>query len=149
MSTKSIPGIGTATKQDHAFGATMLTLRTKIGFTQARLSEYLGISRRAVGEWEAGNSYPKPGHLKAIIALAVKCYAFHAGHEAEEVRAFWRAAHAKVLLDEHWLAGLLDGSALQSQVNMMSAEDASSYWKDEAWMERSIALYKKVEKRHG
>jgi hypothetical protein len=33
--------------------------------------------------------------------------AFHAGHEAEEVRAIWHAAHQNVLLDEGWLWRLL------------------------------------------
>lgn len=141
----NIPGI--VARPDLVFGAAMLTLRTKIGFTQTVLAGHLGVSRRSVGEWEYGNSYPKPEHLKGFIELAVKCGAFHAEHEVEEIRAFWKAAHAKVLLDEHWLAGLLDGS-VQDQVNAMSTESASSGWKDEAWMERSIALYRKVEK-HG
>ena len=33
--------------------------------------------------------------------------AFTAGREAEEIRALWKVAHQKVLLDEQWLLGLL------------------------------------------
>ncbi len=94
-------------ERDYAFGQTILTLRTALGLTQAGLAEYLGISRRAVGGWEAGGSYPKAGHLKQLIAFAVQQQAFPAGREAEEVRAFWHAARQKVLLDEQWLSALL------------------------------------------
>ena len=94
-------------EQDYAFGQAMLTLRTSIGLTQAGLAELLGVSRRAVGKWEAGGAYPKAGHLKALLAFAVKQQAFRAGNEEQEIRAFWKASHQKVLLDESWLFTLL------------------------------------------
>src|SRR5260221_3790959 len=94
-------------ERDYAFGQAMLGLRTAIGLPQTGLAEYLGISRRAVGEWEAGSSYPKAERLKEFIALAVQHQAFPAGREAEEIRTFWKAARQKVLLDEPWLATLL------------------------------------------
>ncbi len=94
-------------ERDYAFGQQLLTLRTAIGLTQSGLAEYLGVSRQAVGDWEAGSSYPKAEHLKAFITLAVQHQAFHASHEAAEIQAFWKAAHQKVLLDETWLGELL------------------------------------------
>src|SRR2546425_1081179 len=94
-------------ERDYAFGQTMLTLRTAIGLTRAGIAEHLGVSRHAVGEWEAGSSYPKAEHLKALLALAVGQQAFPAGREEEEIRAFWKAAHQKMLLDESWLSTLL------------------------------------------
>ena len=93
--------------RDYAFGQVMLSLRSTLELTQAELAGFLGVSRRAVGDWEAGNKYPKADHLKQFIALAVKQGAFPAGREAEAGRALWRAAHQKVLLDEDWLASLL------------------------------------------
>ena len=72
-------------ERDYAFGELILTLRSAIGLTQAGLSAQLGISKRAVGEWEAGSSYPKASHLQALIALAVKEQVFPVGHEAEEI----------------------------------------------------------------
>ena len=93
--------------RDYAFAQAMLTLRTAIGLTQAGLARHLGVSRKAVGEWEAGLTYPKTEHLKAFIALAVEQHAYPLGHEAEEIRTFWHGAHQKVLLDEAWLALLL------------------------------------------
>jgi WD40 repeat protein/transcriptional regulator with XRE-family HTH domain len=94
-------------ERDFVFGQTMLTLRSAIGLTQVQLANHLGISRRAVGEWEAGSSYPKAEHLKEVIALGVKQQAFPAGYETEEIRLLWKAAHQKELLDEHWLCALL------------------------------------------
>jgi WD40 repeat protein/transcriptional regulator with XRE-family HTH domain len=95
-------------ERDYAFGQMMLTLRTAIGLTQGGLADLLGISRRAVGEWEAGSSYPKPEHLKHFISLAVKHQAFPAGSEAQEIHTLWKAAHQKVILDEQWLSALLN-----------------------------------------
>ena len=94
-------------ERDYAFGQAMLTLRTALGLTQAGLAEFLGVSRKAVGQWESGGSYPKASHLKALLTLAVQQGTFPAGREAEEMRAFWKAAHQKVLLDESWLSALL------------------------------------------
>ncbi len=94
-------------ERDSAFGQSMLTLRTTLGLTQAELADRLGVSRRAVGEWEVGSSYPKAERLKQLIELAVKQQAFPAGREEEEIHAFWKAAHQKVLLDESWLSTLL------------------------------------------
>ena len=56
-------------ERDYAFGQEMLTLRTSIGLTQAGLADLLGVSRRAVADWEAGSSYPKTERLKQLIAL--------------------------------------------------------------------------------
>src|SRR5262249_26327022 len=52
-------------------------------------------------------AYPKVERLKELIELGVHVSAFAAGSEEEEIRAFWRAAHQKVLLDESWLQTLL------------------------------------------
>ncbi len=49
--------------RDYAFGQVMLTLRTVIGLTQIELADLLGVTRRAVGDWEGGLTYPKAEHL--------------------------------------------------------------------------------------
>ncbi len=94
-------------ERDYAFGQLMLSLRMRISLTQAGLAERLHVQRRAVAGWEAGSSYPKAEHLKELMTLAVRASAFAAGREEEEIRALWKAAHQKVLLDEAWLAALL------------------------------------------
>lgn len=96
---------------DYAFGQAMLTLRSAMGLTQAGLANLLGVSRYALGDWEAGENYPKVEHLKHFITLAVQQQAFPVGHEAEEIHRLWELAHQKVLLDEHWLTALLTAAS--------------------------------------
>lgn len=100
----------TYTERDFTFGQTMLTLRTTIGLTQAAVAEYLGVSRRAVGDWETGNTYPKVDNLKQLTALAVKYQAFEAGKERTEIQTLWQTARQIVRLDEHWLTELLNNT---------------------------------------
>jgi transcriptional regulator with XRE-family HTH domain len=99
---------------DYAYGASMLALRTTISLSQGELAKHLCVSRRAVGEWEAGNSYPKACHLKALIELGAKSEAFTLGSEAKEIRALWKAARQKVQIDEHWLSTLLKEQSSQT-----------------------------------
>src|SRR5512135_1505374 len=94
-------------ERDYAFGQRMLTLRTALRLTQAELAEQSGVSVRAVVDWEGGSSYPTAEHLQQVITLAVRASIFSLGHEEQEIRALWQAAHQKVLLDEPWLATLL------------------------------------------
>lgn len=105
-------------ERDYAFGRMMLTLRTAIRLTQAELANLLSISRRAVGDWEAGNSYPKGEHLKHFIELALEKHTFPAGQEAEQIRLLWQAARQKVLLDEQWLAALVNHASPQQVVHV-------------------------------
>ena len=65
--------------RDYAFGQVMLTLRTKIGLTQAGLADFLGVSRRTVGDWEAGNKYPNAEHLNEFITLPSSIMPFQLG----------------------------------------------------------------------
>jgi WD40 repeat protein/transcriptional regulator with XRE-family HTH domain len=94
-------------ERDYAFAQLVLTLRTAIGLSQAGLAQRLGASRRAVADWEGGLGYPKAERLKELIALGMQQQAFPAGREEEEIRALWKAAHQKVLLDDVWLHDLL------------------------------------------
>jgi WD40 repeat protein/transcriptional regulator with XRE-family HTH domain len=102
--------------RDYAFGQTMLAIRTRIGLTQVALADYLGVSRRAVGDWEAGNSYPKTEHLKKFVTLAIEQNAFSIGHEAEEIHALWNTSHQKLLFDEAWLKEVLSEAHYPTQV---------------------------------
>ena len=100
-------------ERDYAFGQAMLSLRTAIGLTQVGLAEILRVSRKAISRWEAGETYPKAEHLKALLAFAVRQRVFPVGREEEEIRTFWHAAHQKVLLDESWLQRLLGTQRLR------------------------------------
>src|SRR5260370_74565 len=110
-------------ERDYAFGQVMLTLRTRLELTQTELADMLGVTRRAVIDWEGGLTYPKADHLKQFVVLATQRQAWPFGREAEEVRALWQAARQKVLLDEAWLGGLL--SHLQAHPASQPGEETS------------------------
>src|SRR6266852_6301004 len=110
-------------ERDYAFGQVMLTLRTRLELTQTELADMLGVTRRAVIDWEGGLTYPKADHLKQFVVLATQRQAWPFGREAEEVRALWQAARQKVLLDEAWLGGLL--SHLQAPPASQPGEETS------------------------
>jgi transcriptional regulator with XRE-family HTH domain len=98
-------------ERDYTFGQVMLKLRTSIGLTQAGLAERLRVSRRAVGEWEGGLNYPKAPHLQHFLELCVQQHVFAPEQEEEEIRALWKTAHQRVLLDEAWLSSMLTRSS--------------------------------------
>src|SRR6266851_1176606 len=110
-------------ERDYAFGQVMLTLRTRLELTQTELADMLGVTRRAVIDWEGGLTYPKADHLKQFVVLATQRQAWPFGREAEEVRALWQAARQKVLLDEAWLGGLL--SHIQAPPASQPGEETS------------------------
>ena len=58
--------------RDYAFADQTLALRERAGLTQRELAELLGGSERAIGGWEAGESYPGTHRLKQLIALLVE-----------------------------------------------------------------------------
>src|SRR2546430_14690346 len=79
-------------ERDYAFGQSMLTLRTKLGLTQAELADRLGVSRRAGGEWGLGSRFPKAAHPKALLAPGLRRAALADGRAGTAARAFWEAA---------------------------------------------------------
>jgi WD40 repeat protein/transcriptional regulator with XRE-family HTH domain len=96
---------------DYAFGQRILKLRSRIGLTQASLAALLGVSRRAVGKWEAGSNYPQAEHLQHFLELCVQQHVFTPEREEEEIRALWKMAHQRMFLDEAWLAAVLARSS--------------------------------------
>lgn len=91
----------------------MIALRHAIGLSQVELSQHLGVSREAVGRWERGIDHINISHLKAITRLAMDCRAFTEGQEAEEITAFWKAAHRAGHLTSMWLTEVL-GQEMQT-----------------------------------
>jgi WD40 repeat protein/transcriptional regulator with XRE-family HTH domain len=94
-------------EHDYAFGQAMFKLRASLGLTQAGLAARLGVSRRAIGEWEVGGTYPKAEHLQHVLELCVQQHVFAPGREEAEIRALWKTAHQRMFIDEAWLATVL------------------------------------------
>jgi len=125
-------------ERDYAFAQLVLTLRTAIGLSQVGLAERLGASRRAVTDWEGGLSYPKAERLKQLIALGMLQHAFAAGREEQEIRALWKAAHQKVLLDEDWLQEVL---RQPSSLTTLAGEPPAARGQDGAASSAELALW--------
>lgn len=94
-------------ERDYLFGNRCVSLRNAIGVTQGGLAQMLGVTERTIQTWESGSKYPKAGHLKHLIELGTRHEAFAAGPVEAEIRALWKAARTKILLDEGWLRTLL------------------------------------------
>ncbi len=97
-----------------------MTLRTSVGLTQAGLADLLGVSRRAVGGWEGRLNSPKALHLHHFLDLWVQQCVFAKEREEEEIRALWKTAHQRVLLDEAWLSAF---RAIAAMVKTTSEEN--------------------------
>jgi len=111
-------------ERDQTFGQAIFALRSMMGLTQEQMGKRLGVSMRMVGKWEAGDSYPKVEHLKALIVLAVESEAFAPENEASEIRKLWEVAHQKMWLDERWLSTLLDrGSSSRTDAQSEASEE--------------------------
>jgi WD40 repeat protein/transcriptional regulator with XRE-family HTH domain len=117
-------------EHDYAFGQAMLTLRSAIGLTQLELADVLKISRQSIVDWEAGRKYPSAQNLQAFIQVAVQQGAFPLGQETEAIRTLWNGARQKVLLDEAWIASLLEPQMNQTgaPTSQRSAEPQRLDW---------------------
>ena len=106
---------------------------------QLGLATLLGVSSRAVENWEQGLTNPKAEYLKQFIALCVRASAFAAGREEEQIRAFWRTAHQKVLLDEYWLQELL--SQISPSPAKLAGEPSPATGQSNAVPSEQLALW--------
>ena len=86
-------------EHDYFFGQAMLRLRKRLRLTQAGLADRLGVSRRAVGEWEAGSNYPREQHLQHVIELCVQQHVFPPARKEEEIRSVLREAGGRPSAD--------------------------------------------------
>jgi transcriptional regulator with XRE-family HTH domain len=100
------------TVKDYRFGLQLLTLRRKAGLTQEEMANRMGVSEKAIRNWEGGTSYPSVFNLKKLIETLLFSSAFKPGYERDEARTFWEqasesASRSKAPFDEHWFATLL------------------------------------------
>src|SRR5215472_2364756 len=100
-----------ATPSGDRFRGRILLLRGRSGLTQRGLATLLGVSEHAIQKWEAGQGYPSPARLQALIALYLERGVFTAGRETEEARALWEALRREAArhtppFDAAWFAGL-------------------------------------------
>jgi len=117
------------TTKNYAFGLLLLTLREKAGLTQVSVAGLIGVSEKAVYNWEAGSDYPTGINLKKLIETYLYRNVFTIGQEQEEARAVWEqiALHAprrKAIFDDEWFAALLNNYQ-QEQDDMQQVQKLS------------------------
>src|SRR5437667_6122617 len=100
------------TVKDHRFGLQLFTLRRKAGLTQDEMANRMGVSEKAIRNWEGGTSYPSGFNLKKLIETLLLSNAFKPGDERDEARTLWEqasesASRSKAPFDEQWFATLL------------------------------------------
>src|SRR6266702_6959936 len=78
--------------KDNRFGLLALTLREKVGLTQAEVAGVLAVSERTIRHWEGGTAYPSTSNLKELIELYLQRGVFVGGQERAEAKAFWEQA---------------------------------------------------------
>jgi WD40 repeat protein/transcriptional regulator with XRE-family HTH domain len=120
--------------RDYAFGIATLTLREKAHLTQQELARRIGVSTRALQNWESGSSYPKGTYLTKLIEIYVLQHAFTPGKEAEEAEHLWEKVREKAprphaTFDHSWFQGLLQGQT-HSILTLSSKELAASSQSD-------------------
>lgn len=106
------------TTKNYAFGLLLLTLREKAGLTQAAVAGLIGLSEKAVYNWEAGSDYPTGMNLKKLIEIYLYRNVFTAGNEREEARAVWEqillhAPRRKAIFDNEWFATVLNNHSVE------------------------------------
>lgn len=79
---------------DYEFGILIQSYRHKARLTQLQLAKLVGVSKRAVLNWEAGNSYPQHDHLRRLVEIFLDRGCFTEHEEQGEAQILWEKASA-------------------------------------------------------
>lgn len=78
--------------RDYEFGLLIQSLRGKADLTQSELASLIGVSKKAVLNWEAGISYPHTRHLRLLVETFLEKGCFTPKQEQSEAELFWDKA---------------------------------------------------------
>ncbi len=109
--------------RDFDFAQQLVALRKRAGLTQEDVALRIGLSEKAIRNWEGGSNYPKELNLRKLIEMYLGKNVFASGREQEEARLLWEQLHERTPhhigpFDEPWFAALLT----QWQADRMSQE---------------------------
>src|SRR5258706_8990867 len=113
---------------DFAFAKRLLALRKRAGLTQDEVALMLGVTEKAIRNWEGGSNYPTEFNLRKLIELYLDKNVFSSGQELNEARTLWeqileRANRRGSTFDELWFATVLK----ESHARRTTREDHQSH----------------------
>lgn len=94
------------------FADLLFMLRKRSDLTQEEVARGVGVTTRAIRNWEGGSNYPADAHLRKLTALYLANHAFMPGKEQDEARALWNSLresthHRRSIFDERWFTTLV------------------------------------------
>src|SRR2546421_1200973 len=98
--------------RDFVFAQRLLSLRKRTALTQEAVALHVGVTEKAIRNWEGGSNYPSEANLRKLIELYLQKNVFAPGHEQDEACLLWEQLHERTphrigLFDEPWFAALL------------------------------------------
>src|SRR6266567_4404954 len=97
--------------RDYQFGQRIMGLRKKAGLTQEEMAIQVGVSEKALRNWEGGIHYPRGANLQKLVEIYLLRQAFTSGQEQEEAKALWellgRSSSRPMVFEEGWFQSLL------------------------------------------
>lgn len=135
------------------FATLMVRLRLRLGLSQRRFGELVGVRSHSIEGWESGTDLPSAKSLRALIGALLKADGFSPGREVAEAGAMWAAArrHARRLrmpFDRVWFANLL---AQDVSVEMEAAPLTMTrqYWGEAPHVDRFVGRTQELETLKG
>ena len=75
--------------RDFDFAQRLLTLRKRASLTQEEVALRVGVTEKAIRNWEGGSNHPTEANLRKLIELYLNNRAFAPGQEYDEARQLW------------------------------------------------------------
>src|SRR5260370_10481564 len=99
--------------RDFDFAQRLVTLRKHTGLTQGEIALRVGVTEKAIRNWEGGSNYPSEPNLQKLIEVYLGKNAFTSGHEQDEARLLGELLHENSShrigsFDEHCIMALLN-----------------------------------------
>src|SRR5947208_3417679 len=97
--------------RDYVFAQRLLSLRKRTALTQEAVALHVGVTEKAIRNWEGGSNYPSEANLRKLLELYLDQDAFAPSQELDEARTLWdqlrASTHRISSFDELWFATLL------------------------------------------
>src|SRR5437660_6204137 len=98
--------------RDFDFAQQLVTFRKRARLIQDEVALRIGVTTKALRNWEGGIHHPSDANLQKLIELYLSEHAFAPGREQEEARALWNLLYENTsrrirYFDEQWFVSLL------------------------------------------